>query len=67
MTTTMDTFQHEPDPRRLNTWRVVRVHANGERYPLDRRFNKEDTARRHAYKLQVGYERRFNRAIYLGD
>jgi len=65
--TTFDTFQHEPDPRRLNGWRIVRVHANGERFPLSQRFTKEHTAARRAYELQVGYERRFNRAVYLGD
>jgi hypothetical protein len=64
---TMDTFQAEQDPSRTNAWRVVRVQANGERFPLSQRFNKERTAQRRAYELQVSYERRVNRPIYVGD
>lgn len=63
----MFTFQHEPDPARKNGWRVVRVELNGERIPLDQKFNAEHTAARRAYELQVKYERQLNRRVYLGD
>jgi len=62
----MDIFQVEKDPARKNGWRIVRVES-GRRDPLSQRFNKEQTAQRRAYELNVGYERRVNRPIYLGD
>jgi len=61
-----DLFHVEKDPARKDGWRIVRV-EDGERRPLPGRFNKEATAARRAYELNVRHERREGRLIYLGD
>jgi hypothetical protein len=60
-------FMVEPNPDRKSTWRIVRVTSDGLRSVLSQRFNKEHTAQRRAYELQVRAERHATRRIYVGD
>jgi hypothetical protein len=62
-----DRFIVEPEPGRRNSWRVVRVSQEGQRYPTPGRFRVERKAKASAYAMEVAAERNLFRQISLKD
>ena len=71
LTMTRTTFKAEANPdhpgKGERPFCIMRTDEDGQAFKLPRQFNKIETARREAYRIQVIFERRMNRIVYLGD